>query len=319
MTMRRSASIDSLTGSIQCASSMMNSAGVVRASDTVLIRAVNRRRRASGSMAGSGTSGSAMPSRSSSSSRSCGSASAGTRARNSRAGGVAVEISHAAARPQQPRHGVKRDVTSMRLAENPKHLDPATGRQRRGLPGHPALADARRSHHGHDSTAATDRAVHQGVERGHLPVPSDEVRVGAPNQAIAWADRDQPVCAHRFVSPFDAHRLRVGQNHSMLDESRGRFRQHHPAGRRHRFHPLREPDRLADRAIPQRPGTDRTGDHPTRIQPYSQPQRHAVAARPPRRRTLLPPPGWPARPDIPEKRDLPRQLGRRRAPSPRRR
>ena len=61
ITVRKSASIDSLTASIQCASSMMNSAGSVRVSDAVLIRAVNRRRRASGSMAGSGTSGSAMP------------------------------------------------------------------------------------------------------------------------------------------------------------------------------------------------------------------------------------------------------------------
>jgi hypothetical protein len=50
MTVMRSASIDSLTASIQCASSMMNSAGSVRANDTVLISAVSRRRRASGSI-----------------------------------------------------------------------------------------------------------------------------------------------------------------------------------------------------------------------------------------------------------------------------
>ena len=77
MTLRKSASIDSLTVSIQCASSMMNSAGAARASVAVLISAVNRRLRASASIWGGGTSGSAMPSRSSSSSRSCGSASAG--------------------------------------------------------------------------------------------------------------------------------------------------------------------------------------------------------------------------------------------------
>ena len=50
MTVRKSASIDSLTASIQCASSMTNSAGSVRASAVVLIIAVNRRRRASGSI-----------------------------------------------------------------------------------------------------------------------------------------------------------------------------------------------------------------------------------------------------------------------------
>ena len=79
------------------------------------------------------------------------------------------------------------DVAGVRLAEGPEHLDPATGRQRRGLPGHPALADARRSHHIHDTTAATDRAVHHGVEGRHLPAPTDQARLGAPDQAIPRA------------------------------------------------------------------------------------------------------------------------------------
>ena len=73
----------------------------------------------------------------------------------------------------------------MRFAEGPKHLDPASGCQRCSLPGHPGLADARRSHHIHDTTAATDRAVHDGVEGGHLPAPTDQARLGATDQAIA--------------------------------------------------------------------------------------------------------------------------------------
>jgi len=73
-TERKSANIDSLTGSIQWASSTMNSAGEVRVSVAVLISEVMRRRRASGSIWGSAISGSAMPRRSSSNSRSCGSA-----------------------------------------------------------------------------------------------------------------------------------------------------------------------------------------------------------------------------------------------------
>ena len=212
MTVRKSASIDSLTASIQCASSMMNSAGSVRASDAVLISAVNRRRRASGSIWGSGTSG-----------RRCRAdhrAAADPAGRHRRdmfahpgAGGFAVEVGHAGARAQQPRHGVERDVTGVGFAEGPKHLDPATGRQRRGLPGHPALADARRSHHIHDTTAATDRAVHHGVERRHLPAPTDQARLGAPDQAIPRADRHQPARAHRFVGALDAHPLRVRQHH----------------------------------------------------------------------------------------------------------
>ena len=218
--MRKSASIDSLTASIQCASSMMNSAGSVRASDAALISAVNRRRRASGSICGQ---------------RHLGVGDAqqiieqqqilrvgiGDLFPDPGAGGFAVEVGHAGARPQQPRHRMEGNVAGVGLAEGPKHLDPATGRQRRGLARRPALADARRSHHIHDTTAATDRAVDHGVERRHLPVPTDQARLGAPDQAMPRLDRDQSARGHRFVGSFDAHPLRFGQHHQMLDQPRG--------------------------------------------------------------------------------------------------
>ena len=57
MTAKKSASIDSLTSSIQCASSITYSAGRVRANDAAFTSAVNRRRRASGSIVGSGSLG----------------------------------------------------------------------------------------------------------------------------------------------------------------------------------------------------------------------------------------------------------------------
>ncbi len=195
-----------------------------------------------------------------------------------RAGGFAVEVGHAAGRPQQLGHDVEGNVTGVGLAEGPQHLDPATGRQRRGLPGRPGLADARRSDHIHHTTAATDRAVHKGVECRHLPAPTDQARLGAPDQAIPRADRHQPARAHRFVGALDAYPLRFSQRHGVLDQLRGRLREHHPARGRHRFHPLRKPDRLAGRGVTQRPRADLTGDHPTRIQAHPQPQRHAVAA-----------------------------------------
>ncbi len=61
---------------------------------------------------------------------------------------------------------------------------PRPAAKRRGLPGHPALADARRSDHVHHTTAATDRAVHHGVEGRHLPAPTDQGRLGTPDEAI---------------------------------------------------------------------------------------------------------------------------------------
>ena len=48
------------------------------------------------------------------------------------------------------------------------------------------------AHYVHDTTAATDRAVHNGVQRRHLPAPTDQARLGAPDQAIPRADRHQP-------------------------------------------------------------------------------------------------------------------------------
>ena len=105
-----------------------SSAGVVRARDAALISAVNRRRRASGSMVGSNTSGSAVPSKSSSSIRSCGSAS-GTRSRM-RVRGRAVEVCHTDDRAQQARNRMERNIFGVGLAMSPHHLDPTIRRQR---------------------------------------------------------------------------------------------------------------------------------------------------------------------------------------------
>ena len=165
----------------------------------------------------------------------------------------------------------------MRLAEGPKHLDPAPGRQRRGLPRHPGLADARRPHHIHHTTAATDRPLQQGVDSGHLPAPTNQARLGASDQPIPRADRHQPARAHRVVGPLDAHPLRFTQDHGVLHQPRGRLRQHHPARGGHRFHPLRQSDLLADRGVPQRPRTDLTGDHPTGVKSHPHLEVHTVA------------------------------------------
>ena len=36
----------------------------------------------------------------------------------------------------------------------------------------------------HHATAATSRTVNKGVEGGHLPSPTDQARVGAPNRPL---------------------------------------------------------------------------------------------------------------------------------------
>ena len=95
---------------------------------------------------------------------------------------------------------------------------------------------------------------------------------------MSRADRHQPASADRFVGPLDAHPFRFSQHDAVLDQPCGRFRQHHPARRRHRFHPLRHPDLLADYPVAQRPRTDLTGNYPTGIEAHPQPQSQPIAA-----------------------------------------
>src|SRR5437868_3245996 len=79
-------------------------------------------------------------------------------------GGFAVEVSHTDARAEQLGQNVEGNVAGMRLAERPEDLDSAPGRQRCCLARRPRLADPRRSHDIHDTTAATGRAFHKAVE-----------------------------------------------------------------------------------------------------------------------------------------------------------
>ena len=118
----------------------------------------------------------------------------------------------------------------------------ASGRGRGGLPGHPAFADARRSHDIDHATAGTDGAVRKGVEGRHLPAPTDQTRLGAAAAASARADRHQSAHRNRFIRPLDVRLLGFTQQHDVLDQPSGRLGQHHPARRGHRFHPLRQPD-----------------------------------------------------------------------------
>ncbi len=157
-TERNSATMDSLTTSIQCASSMITNAGVVRASDAVLIMAVRRRRRASGSITGSGTSGSATPSRSSSSNRSCGPALGIW----SRSLARADELSRSSTPITARSNWVTRWNGTSRACDSQKVHTTSTPTQAGhgcSLTGHPRLTDARWSDHTHHAAAATGRPV----------------------------------------------------------------------------------------------------------------------------------------------------------------
>ena len=74
-----------------------------------------------------------------------------------------------------------------------------------------------------DATVPTDRAVNHGVKGGHLPAPTDQARLGAPDRHIPRPDPDQSTRAHRFVHAFDVHPLRFRQHREVFDQPRGRL------------------------------------------------------------------------------------------------
>jgi hypothetical protein len=163
--------------------------------------------------------------------------------------GSGFEALDAEGRSQQPRRRIERNVTGVGFAEGPEDFDSAGSRKRRGLSGHPALADARRSHHVDHAAATPDRAVDDGIECGHLPTPTDEAHVSAPEQTAAPVGRQQDTGGDGFGHALDLHELRFAQSRRVFDEVRGRLGNPDPTGRRHLFHPLGEPDSVAGRGI----------------------------------------------------------------------
>ncbi len=180
-----------------------------------------------------------MPSRSSSSSRSCGSASGTCSRTRARAAWSSRSATPLPARSSRVTawNGTSRACDSQK-AQNTSTPRPAASaaasRATRDLPmpgGPTTFTTPPRPPIARSTMASSGR---------HLPAPTDQARLGAPDQAIPRADRHQPARAHRFVGPLDAHPLRFSQHHGVLDQPRGGLRQHHPARGRHRFHPLRQ-------------------------------------------------------------------------------
>ena len=219
ITARKSVSMDSLASSIQCTSSTTKTAGSLRANAAALISAVNRRRRASGSILGSSTSGSAMPSRSSKQQQVLG-LGVGSPGPYLRASRRAVQITHAAGRPQQPRHHLERDVAGVRFAEGAEHLDTAGGCHRGDLSDQTALADARRPHHADHRAAAIDRALQQALDGGHFPAPTDQIRLSTPDRAAPFRHAQQPPSAHRLIGALDVDHAQASPSTTAPSTSR---------------------------------------------------------------------------------------------------
>ena len=124
---------------------------------------------------------------------------------------------------------------------------------------------------------AVDGTVQQALDGGHLPPPTDQIRLSTPDSAMPFAHAQQPMGGHRFVGTLDLNQLRLAESRCAINQSRGGRAEHHPTRRCDRLHPLSHPDLLTDGGVTERPRTDFTGDHLTGVQAHPQLQIHTVA------------------------------------------
>ena len=73
----------------------------------------------------------------------------------------------------------------VRLAEGGEHLDTPGGCHRGDLAHQTALADARRPDHADHRAVAVDCTVQQALDGGHLPLPTDQIRLSTPDERDA--------------------------------------------------------------------------------------------------------------------------------------
>ena len=130
---------------------------------------------------------------------------------------------------------------------------------------------------------AVDSTVQQAFDGGHLPSPTNKIRLSTPDSVTPLRHAQQPLGGHWLVGTFNLNQLRLAESRRALDEPRRGRAEHHPTRRGHRFHPLRHPDLLTDGGVTERPRTDLTGDHLTGVQSHPQLQVHTVAVVGPRR------------------------------------
>ena len=80
----------------------------------------------------------------------------------------------------------------------------------------------------------------------------------------------QPLSRDGLIGPLDLHQLAFAQGRRAINQPLGGRREHHPARRSNRFHPLSHLHLLTDGGVTEWAGTDFTGDHLARVQAHPQ-------------------------------------------------
>jgi len=67
---------------------------------------------------------------------------------------------------------------------------------------------------------AVDGALQQALDRGHLPSPTDQIRLSTPDTPALFVHAQQPMGGHRRVGTLDLNQLRFAEDCSALNQSR---------------------------------------------------------------------------------------------------
>ncbi len=217
-----------------------------------------------------------MPSRSSSSTRSSGSASGSAVAPGP--GGVGVEVVDSQAARSSPAtawNGMSRVCDSQYVVNT---STPRLRASRARFANEASLADARRSHARRYAPAPpiASRGCAVRVLISHVRPTNVSTPCRRPVAVVTAIQAGDG--GYRIVGALDAHHFRFAQHGGVLDQPGGGLAEHHAARRRHRLHPLRHPDLLADGGVAQRARADLTGDHLAGIQSRPARRIHPVAA-----------------------------------------
>jgi hypothetical protein len=122
-----------------------------------------------------------------------------------------------------------------------------------------------------DAAGAAYRLVQDPGDGVQLPGAPYQLGVVSPAVLVLRCRRDQAARGYRIFGTLDAHHFRISQHRGFVNQLGGGHTEHHPTGRRYRFHPLRHPDLLTDRRITQSTRTDVTGNHLAGIKAHPQP------------------------------------------------
>ena len=115
-----------------------------------------------------------------------------------------------------------------------------------------------RADHADHSALPSDCTLQQPLNGGHLPPPTDQVRLSTPDSPVLFLHAQQSTGGHRPVGTLDAHPLRLTESRCAVNQpSRGQT-EHDPARRSRCFHPLSHTNLLTDGGVTERPRTDLT-------------------------------------------------------------